>query len=626
MLFLIFILAFSSSQSQTVLPETLDAPSQSKDFSLIGTSKGLYYWDLNSSPVLLWKGASVRKIIKISGAVYLLTSKGIYFSRDLKTFEERNNGLSIKTIKHFENGKVSFTKQIQDLKDLEIDINNPDNLITCSKDNVYLSRDGGRNWSTYPNQTGTSGIKAVAVFSNPDLNIIMAHPFKGVYQRNITKNTRWKNISAGLYTYSGVTEEVSDILIRKKSSNLEIIASHNFSPFIYRYNDKIHLWQKVLKLKEDFAMVESLFSQKDSLYFVSDLGVLEFQENTKKLNKLDFSKIFNHFSHENELIVESLALFQSKEERYNFSQLWLLTKQNKSEYEERADKKKGLYLQAGIFRNQARLSQMRDFMEELKLNMVTVDMKDDYGHLRFTPRSKFLKNMSQVQAPVNLEKTVAFLKEKDIWLVARIVVFKDKVMYDYQNHKFAIRDKNSRAPWRGLVKRSNGELKLNQEYWVDPYSHEIWEYNVAIAQELLERGFDEIQFDYIRFPTDGVNLGQVHYPYQDPGMDRESALISFLNYARENIKAPLSIDIYGSNGWHRTGARTGQDVEMLQNYVDIICPMYYPSHFSQNFLSYPPQDQRTYRIYYYGSLRNYYIARKNSIIRSWIQAFKMNVS
>ena len=163
------------------------------------------------------------------------------------------------------------------------------------------------------------------------------------------------------------------------------------------------------------------------------------------------------------------------------------------------------------------------------------------------------------------------------------------------------------------------------ENWVDPYCPEVWEYDVAIAKELIARGFDEIQFDYIRFPTDGTNLSNAQYRWQSPGMDKESALISFLSYARENINAPIGIDIYGANGWYRTAARTGQDVETLAEFVDVICPMFYPSHFENKFLNYEPYEERPYRIYFYGTYRNTVIARNKVVIRPWVQTFFLNV-
>jgi hypothetical protein len=142
----------------------------------------------------------------------------------------------------------------------------------------------------------------------------------------------------------------------------------------------------------------------------------------------------------------------------------------------------------------------------------------------------------------------------------------------------------------------------------------------------VARGFDEVQFDYIRFPTDGENVDAASYRWRDPGMDKESALASFLRFARENIAAPISIDIYGANGWYRSGVRTGQDVELLVKYVDVICPMFYPSHFEQGFLAQAPAEDRPYRIYKMGVLRNAFIARKKVVIRPYVQAFFLNVS
>jgi len=109
-------------------------------------------------------------------------------------------------------------------------------------------------------------------------------------------------------------------------------------------------------------------------------------------------------------------------------------------------------------------------------------------------------------------------------------------------------------------------------------------------------------------------------------MDMESAILSFLSFARERIDAPISIDIYGANGWYRTGARTGQEVDLLSHFVDVICPMYYPSHFEQEFLAEKPAARRPYRIYYRGTLRTSTIARGRVLVRPYAQAFYLNVS
>jgi hypothetical protein len=232
------------------------------------------------------------------------------------------------------------------------------------------------------------------------------------------------------------------------------------------------------------------------------------------------------------------------------------------------------------------------------------------------------------------------------------VVFKDPVLAARNNGKYAVWDARNNKPWAGyydvrrkkpqtpevfdredlieIIPTADPEYEILRtfydERWVDPYSEDIWEYIAALSAELAARGFDEIQFDYIRFPTDGVNMGDAQYRWRDKGMDMESAIVSFLRHIRGRVTAPISIDIYGANGWYRTGARTGQEVELLAPWVDVICPMYYPSHFEQSFLAQPPEEMRPYRIYYLGTLRTARIGRRQIIVRPWVQAFYLNVS
>jgi hypothetical protein len=252
---------------------------------------------------------------------------------------------------------------------------------------------------------------------------------------------------------------------------------------------------------------------------------------------------------------------------------------------------------------------------------------------------------------MNIGSTLKTMKAHRSYTAARIVVFKDYELAKKENGKYALWDSRTNKPWAGYhsarrkkssapAANSGRETQIlpssdpayeivrtfYDERWVDPYSEEVWEYIAQIARELYERGFDEIQFDYIRFPTDGENLADARYRWRDPGMDMESAILSFLRHIRSRVSAPLSIDIYGANGWYRTGARTGQEVELLAPYVDVICPMYYPSHFEQDFLAQDPPELRPYRIYNQGARRTAVIARNRVIVRPYVQAFFLNVS
>jgi hypothetical protein len=278
-------------------------------------------------------------------------------------------------------------------------------------------------------------------------------------------------------------------------------------------------------------------------------------------------------------------------------------------------------------------------------------MKDDYGRLRFTPKDPAIAAKGRVFRPLDLEAFLGEMKSRGIYTVARIVAFKDPVLASRDGGKYAVWDSRNNKAWAGYydsrLKKDDPALADRREdlteilsaddpafvilrtcydeRWVDPYSEEVWDYIAAVAAELHGRGFDEIQFDYIRFPTDGVNLDAAQYRWQDPGMDMESAISSFLRHIRSRLSAPISIDIYGANGWYRTGARTGQEVELLAPWVDVICPMYYPSHFEQDFLAQNPPELRPYRIYFQGVQRTSRIGRGQIIVRPYVQAFYLNV-
>ncbi|HOV93315.1 MAG TPA: putative glycoside hydrolase [Spirochaetales bacterium] len=302
----------------------------------------------------------------------------------------------------------------------------------------------------------------------------------------------------------------------------------------------------------------------------------------------------------------------------------------------KADGKTCIYLQTGFVINAESRAHYFELMANLGINGLVVDMKDDEGNLRFAPQSELLKEFASGTArdtisgtntisgtgTLDLETFVQEAKARGIYLIARVVVFKDSNLYKWNGGLYAVRNKTTGALWQGT--RPDGSLIA--EKWVGPYSSDVWAYNVEIAKEVIVRGFDEVQFDYIRFPTDGENLAVIDYPHKLPGMTPETALESFLQYARQEISAPISVDIYGSNGWYRSGSRTGQDVEMFSDYVDVICPMLYPSHFEQDFLAFEPAQERPYRIYRLGTLRNATIARDAALIRPYVQAFYLNVS
>ena len=666
-IFLISESIFAQTKPLYQLPETIPEKKvtfkeKDKDGSpfLLGTDRGLYKVLSNGTAEPVWTEGKVNKILKTSSRWFFLTSKGVVASQNLNAFEERNTGLPFLTIKSYDGIEKKLEQKPALLKDICADPFNPDILVTATKDCVYLTRDGGHNWDNIGSASKyTAGVKAVAVshmpvydkdgnISGSELVVFMSHPIYGFsYYRADAKSPAWFDVSAGFAALPSMTQvdEIADILpvmCRDAEGHYfaEVYLSQTFIPNIYKFNWKEKKGEKVYHGEEQTDTMDGLCQSGSNIVF-STLGKVSVfslaEKSVVELESFDSWKSRLNAAHSiiNAAYVPKVVC--GLDAPIELSELWLLNPDViLTPWGDVANKKKAVNSSVYQLRNDTGIAKYRKIVNDNKLNSVVIDMKDDYGLLRFEPESQLLKEKGKVTVyKIDVDKLVSEFKKDGTYLIGRIVVFKDRNLAGYDKGKYAVWNYKTNAPWVGIrgyedVKAEDGTVtgqKTNyyDENWVDPYSEEVWEYNVEIAKELIKRGFDEIQFDYIRFPTDGLNMGSASYRWKDKGMDKESALVSFLSYARKNIDAPIGIDIYGANGWYRSGTRTGQDVELMSEYVDVVCPMFYPSHFEQSFLDYPPYEERPYRIFFYGSYRNTVIGRNRIVVRPWLQAFYMGV-
>jgi len=628
---------------------------------LVGSDTGLYRVTNRNNAIPVWTEGKVEQILLLnlpdsSGffrPTWLLrTSKGIFITNDLVNFEERDEGLPFLTVKKYKDGKTSLVKQIQEIKDICANPLDNQEIVTATKDNVYYSRDGGKTWKNYGSMSkSTPGVKAVAVCTIYGQSVIfMSHPIFGLaYILPEADKPVWTDVEKGFEKMDSLSspDEISDILpvVRIDASGnpyTEVYISQMYMPRVYRFDWDNKQGVLIYKGKDPTEATDGLTLIDNVLLYTKlegfgsiDIDTLT-SPGTPAMEKnwdLAFASVPG--------MVNAAWVPQSRSgfaKGLLLNELWMLFPGTvNTPYATVADGKKCIYGSAYTCRTQEGINKTKKIIKDRNMNAIVIDMKDDYGLLRYNSKDPFVLEKGQIsQYAMDLDKFIREFKKDNIYLIARIVTFKDRTLSRYDGGKYAVWDSRNNKQWIGIkeiadVKDEEGnvtgkETLYYDEHWVDPYCEEVWEYNVAIAKELIARGFDEIQFDYIRFPTDGTNLRYSTYRWQNKGMDKESALISFLSYARENINAPIGIDIYGANGWYRSGTRTGQDAEMLAEYVDVIGPMFYPSHFEQTFLNYAPAADRTYRIYYYGSFRNTVLCRNRAIIRPWIQSFYLGVS
>ncbi|MCL2208848.1 MAG: putative glycoside hydrolase [Treponema sp.] len=618
-----------------------------------GTNEGLFTINSAGRTESLWTGGSVKKILNTTDTWVILSNEGILISKDMQNWEKRNQGLPVKTIKIYNEGKKTFLNMVQEVKDIEINPVNPQIMVCNTKDRVFLSRNQGQSWTalaSLPYQT--NGIKAVASAYMPQLTVFLSHSIYGIhYIQPDIAGSKWTEIETGIEKQETTNnpDEISDIAVIQSNESVkpEIYVSQTFRRRIYKLDWEKKSFSNIWKDNSVFGTVDSLFPEKDELYFIYEGTVASIDyKDLRMRQRPDIQRSIRMFPSN----LKPNCIIINNSQRIQLSELWLLNEPGTMTNNIAANKE-GLYVPVHHVVLNDGLANYRDVINKAGLNMIVLDMKDDEGRLRFTPKNSAISARGRSFRPLDIDPFLQDMKKQGIYTIARITAFKDRELFSRENSKYAVWDRSGK-PWVGYddarrkktditeEDRRNSRLQffpandpdyeivreLNDERWVDPYSEEIWDYIANISVELHERGFDEIQFDYIRFPTDGQNLNEARYRWQDSGMDMESAILSFLRHVRSRVKAPISICIYGANGWYRTGARTGQEVELLAPWVDVICPMYYPSHFEQHFLAQNPPEMRPWRIYYIGTLRNDRIGRGQVIIRPWAQAFFLNVS
>jgi len=616
----IFIgLVFSCSGHKVV-----DGSIERKRLTIVGSNEGLFSVDLAGKRTDLWTGGSVKKILSVPNEEdtwIILTSEGVLISKDLKNWEKRNNGLPEKTIKVYEDGTKSFLTMMQDIKDIAINPADSKVMVCATKDRIYLTRDQGQTWTDLGRlRYNANGIKAVTSAFLPELTVFVSHSLYGIHYLQPDLDNTWTFLNEGIENIETTTnpDEVSCFAVVQQGSKPEIFVSQTFRRRVYKLDWEQKKYIPVWSDGNPFGTVDSLYYSGGELYFVREgkIASINYSDFIEK-DQPDITKAIRGASGDTQIN----CIVINAPQRIILNELWLLDEPR--DYTAHiADGKEGIFIPIEQLRDRNALNTHINTIQRAGLNMIVIDGKDEMGRLRFTPNNPVLREMGTVFQPLDLETFIPEMKKHGIYTVARIVVFKDHQLVNKFGGKYAVWNARTSAPWIGTY--ANGSFY--NERWLDPYSEEVWEYIALISIELYERGIDEIQFDYIRFPTDGFNLRDAHYRWQENDMDMESAILSFLRHVRLRVNAPISIDIYGANGWYRTGARTGQEVELITPWVDIICPMYYPSHFDQPFLAHNPPELRPWRIYYYGTLRTARISRGQVIIRSWTQAFFINVS
>ena len=246
------------------------------------------------------------------------------------------------------------------------------------------------------------------------------------------------------------------------------------------------------------------------------------------------------------------------------------------------------------------------------LNTVELDVKDENGEVGFLlPSRSLARKVGAAHGYYKAQVVAAKAHEAGVYLIGRVVVFEDPTLTE-KRPDLAIRTSD------GSVWRNNAGLG-----WANPYDRRVWDYNVSVAAAAARAGFDEIQFDYVRFPSDGP-IDSAVFPHKvaEP-MGR--TVTRFGHYASSRLKplhVRVSVDVFGLSATHNLGI--GQTPRRLAKYVDAVYPMVYPSHYNSGEFNLPDPSStpgRTVAL----SLRDFQnalIGRKAMLI-PWLEDFSL---
>lgn len=297
------------------------------------------------------------------------------------------------------------------------------------------------------------------------------------------------------------------------------------------------------------------------------------------------------------------------------------TNENKVEYPK--DGVKGIYVTSNSTQG-AKMDELVKFIKDSNLNTMVIDVKDDTGNITMklnTGNKQVDKNTLDI---VDGKKLLKKLHDNNIYPIARIVTFKDT--------KLA----NEHPEW--TFRNSDGSVWTNGkgDSFVNPFMKEVWKYDIDVAKAAAKAGFQDIQFDYVRFPegfenqADSLtyNKGEYKNSKMSSGDQRVDTITKFLEYANKELKpmgVNVSADVFGYSALVENAPGIGQSFPKISKNVDAISSMIYPSHWSNGDFGLQAPDTEPYKTV------NRYIQKENSLLdtlgkdkpisRPWIQDF-----
>jgi hypothetical protein len=262
----------------------------------------------------------------------------------------------------------------------------------------------------------------------------------------------------------------------------------------------------------------------------------------------------------------------------------------KATHVETPDAVRGIYMTSCVASSPSLRNNLVKLIDETELNAVVIDIKSFDGHISFMPKSPELARAVGGCFVRDMQDFIDVLHEKNIYVIGRVAAFQD-VLQVRLHPEFAVKKASATStPWtdhKGIT-------------WIDASAMPHWNYLVSLAKESYNIGFDEINFDYIRFPSDG-NMKDIYYPWS-VAKKKSEVMRSFFEYLHEELSTigmKLSADLFGMTTTNTDDLNIGQLLEHALPNFDYIAPMVYPSHYPSSFLNLGDPNKHVYTVVKY---------------------------
>lgn len=248
---------------------------------------------------------------------------------------------------------------------------------------------------------------------------------------------------------------------------------------------------------------------------------------------------------------------------------------------------KAIYMSACYAGSKELRAGLVKLIDETELNAIIIDIKDYSGKISFLPNDDWKDYLSTICNALDMKEFVESLHAKDIYVIGRVTALQDP--YFANLHKEI------------AVKTSSDKTKLWQDRkginYLDPEAPLAREHLVKLAKDSYDAGFDEINFDYIRFPSDG-NMKDIYFPFSE-GKSKPEVMEGFFKYLHDELSPKgivTSADLFGMTTTNYDDLNIGQVLERALPYFDYIAPMVYPSHYPPNFNGWKDPNKYPYEL------------------------------